>query len=64
MPVLLTLYGPSIGTGKCWLSISLVADRRVPVRPTVSVQLIDTSDVNDDDALISSNQEDESMLRE
>jgi hypothetical protein len=60
MPVLLTLYAPSIGTGKCWLSISsLVADRRLPVRPAVSFQLIDTKEVNDDEALISSTQEDE-----
>jgi hypothetical protein len=59
MPGLLTLYAPSIGTGKCWLSISLVADRRVPVRPAASFQLIDTKEVNNDDALISSTQEDE-----
>jgi hypothetical protein len=56
MPVLLTLYAPSVGTGKCCLSISFVANRRVPVRQTVSFQLIDTREVND--ALISSNHED------
>jgi hypothetical protein len=59
VPVLLTLYASSVGTDKCCLSISFVANRRVPVRPAVSFQLIDTRDVNDDDALISSNHEDE-----